>query len=182
MTSSTTAPSQIQLHPQPQPVDTTITGLTYVCASNSREVENLVTREFHADPNLHKNSNVELVGDYSTNGSPSVTFEWIWKWKPPRATEDRGGGWRNHCSVCSLFLFTILLSANLTICYPIANQISSLSSTIPEPTVFMPWPAFPTLFQAPPPSSATPALPLLHSTLALRLRFESPRPSLWTRA
>lgn len=89
------------------PTDTNIHGLTYVYASTPREVENLVTREFHADPNLHKNSNVELVGDYSTGGSPSVTFEWSWKWKPPKNTEDKGGGWRNSCSVRSCYrLFT----------------------------------------------------------------------------
>ncbi|KAK4454639.1 hypothetical protein QBC34DRAFT_137874 [Podospora aff. communis PSN243] len=81
------------------PSDTQINGLTFVYASNVREVENLVTREFHADPNLHKNANVALVGGaYSTEGSPSVTFEWTWKWKPPRNTEDKGGGWRNSCS------------------------------------------------------------------------------------
>lgn len=79
--------------------DTNISGLTYVCASTPREVENLVTREFHADPNLHKNANVDLVGDYGTYGSSSVSFEWTWKWKPPKALEDRGGGWRNSCSV-----------------------------------------------------------------------------------
>ncbi|KAI0175692.1 centaurin beta [Hypoxylon sp. FL1284] len=78
--------------------DTQINGLTYVYASSTRELENLVTREFHADPNLHKNANVELVGDYATGGSPSVTFEWSWKWKPPKVTEDAGGGWRNVCS------------------------------------------------------------------------------------
>ena len=81
------------------PVDTQINGLTYVCASNPREVENLVTREFHADPNLHKNANVDLVGDFNTGGSPSVTFDWAWKWKPPKSAEDKGGGWRNTCSV-----------------------------------------------------------------------------------
>jgi Arf-GAP with SH3 domain, ANK repeat and PH domain-containing protein len=79
--------------------DTNISGLTFVCASSSREVENLVTREFLADPNLHKNENVALVGDYSTSGSPSVSFEWTWKWKPPKATEDKEGGWRNTCNV-----------------------------------------------------------------------------------
>ncbi|CAK7224489.1 hypothetical protein SBRCBS47491_005569 [Sporothrix bragantina] len=79
-------------------VDTMINGLTFVQASNLREVENLLTREFHADPNLHKNSNVELVGDFSTGGSPSVTFDWSWRWKPPRSVEDKGGGWRNSCS------------------------------------------------------------------------------------
>ncbi|CAH0026667.1 unnamed protein product [Clonostachys rhizophaga] len=84
--------------PQPQPVESSITGLTYVYASTTREVENLVTREFHADPNLHKNANVELVGDYSTSGLPAVTFDWTWKWKPPKAMEDKGGGWRNSCS------------------------------------------------------------------------------------
>ncbi|KAK7923943.1 hypothetical protein PG985_005997 [Apiospora marii] len=80
------------------PTHTSINGLTYVYASTAREVENLVTREFHADPNLHKNSNVELVGDFSTGGSSSVSFEWSWRWKPPRPIEDRGGGWRNTCS------------------------------------------------------------------------------------
>ncbi|KAI2618528.1 centaurin beta [Hypoxylon sp. NC1633] len=79
-------------------VDTLLNGLTYVYASTSRDLENLVTREFHADPNLHKNANVELVGDYATDGNPSVTFDWSWKWKPPKATEDGGGGWRNVCS------------------------------------------------------------------------------------
>jgi len=83
------------------PVDTQIAGLTYVYASTPREVENLVTREFHADPNLHKNANVELVGDFTTGGSPSVSFEWTWKWKPPKPAEDKGGGWRNSCSVGS---------------------------------------------------------------------------------
>ncbi|KAF4630661.1 hypothetical protein G7Y89_g7474 [Cudoniella acicularis] len=79
-------------------VDTIINGLTYVSASTAKEVETLVTREFHADPNLHKNANVQLVGDFSTGGSQSVSFEWSWKWRPPKPTEDRGGGWRNHCS------------------------------------------------------------------------------------
>ncbi|RAL62459.1 hypothetical protein DID88_005025 [Monilinia fructigena] len=79
-------------------MDTVINGLTYVSASTAREVENLVTREFHADPNLHKNANVQLVGDYSTGGSQSVSFEWSWKWRPPKPVEDRGGGWRNNCS------------------------------------------------------------------------------------
>lgn len=79
-------------------VDTSINGLTFAFASNSKELDNLVTREFHADPNLHKNANVELIGDYSTGGSSSAKFEWSWKWRPPKATEDRGGGWRNTCS------------------------------------------------------------------------------------
>lgn len=85
--------------PNSPPADTNISGLTFAYGSTPREVENLVTREFHADPNLHKNANVELVGDYGTNGSPSVSFEWTWKWKPPKVNEDRGGGWRNSCSV-----------------------------------------------------------------------------------
>jgi hypothetical protein len=59
--------------------------------------------ESELDPNLHKNNNVDLVGDYSTSGNASVTFEWTWKWKPPKPAEDRGGGWRNSCSVWSSF-------------------------------------------------------------------------------
>lgn len=91
--------SQQSTDASPQIIDTSISGLTYAYGSTPREVENLVTREFHADPNLHKNANVELVGDYSTNSSPSVSFEWTWKWKAPRTNEDKGGGWRNSCSV-----------------------------------------------------------------------------------
>ncbi|KAF2109053.1 centaurin-beta-2 [Lophiotrema nucula] len=79
-------------------VDTIINGLTFVFASSTKELENLVTKEFHANPNLHKNPQVELVGDYATGGSPSVQFHWSWKWKPPKSIEDRGGGWRTSCS------------------------------------------------------------------------------------
>ncbi|KAF1996070.1 centaurin-beta-2 [Amniculicola lignicola CBS 123094] len=78
--------------------DTVINGLTFVFAPSSRELDNLVTREFHANPNLHKNPQVELVGDYATGGSPSVQFQWSWKWAPPKPVEDRGGGWRTSCS------------------------------------------------------------------------------------
>jgi len=79
-------------------VDTFIHGLTFAFASNARELDNLVTREFHSDPNLHKNANVEFIGEYSTGGNPSAKFDWTWKWRPPKPTEDRGGGWRNTCS------------------------------------------------------------------------------------
>ena len=88
-------------------VDTVINGLTFVFAPTLKELENLVTKEFHANPNLHKNPLVELVGDYSTGGSPSVLFHWSWKWTPPKPTEDRGGGWRTSCSVsCRPILFS----------------------------------------------------------------------------
>lgn len=82
----------------PELVDTVLTGLTFAHASNSKELDNLITREFHANPNLQNNSNVQLVGDYTTGGNPSVQFEWSWKWKPPKVVEDKGGGWRNSCS------------------------------------------------------------------------------------
>ncbi|KAJ5348141.1 uncharacterized protein N7506_001394 [Penicillium brevicompactum] len=82
----------------PEVADTNLTGLTFAHASNSKELDNLITREFHANPNLQNNSNVQLIGDYSTGGTPSVTFDWSWAWKPPKAMEDKGGGWRNSCS------------------------------------------------------------------------------------
>lgn len=82
----------------PGVTDTLLTGLTFAHASSSKDLDNLITREFHANPNLQNNSNVQLVGDFSTEGSPSVQFEWSWKWKPPKTTEDKGGGWRNSCS------------------------------------------------------------------------------------
>lgn len=83
----------------PEVTDTVLNGLTFAHASNSKELDNLITREFHANPNLQNNSNVQLIGDYSTDGNPSVSFEWSWRWKPPKGTEDKGGGWRNSCSL-----------------------------------------------------------------------------------
>ncbi|PNS20553.1 hypothetical protein CAC42_6003 [Sphaceloma murrayae] len=78
--------------------DTTITGLTFVFASSAKEIDQLVTREFHADPNIHKNPNVHVVGDYATSGAPSTQLSFSWRWRPPKASEDMGGGWRTTCS------------------------------------------------------------------------------------
>lgn len=80
-------------------IDTAINSLTFIFSSTTKELDTLVTREFNADPNLHKNPNVDLVGDYSTAGSPVQQFEWAWKWRPPKQEKDRGGGWRTSCSV-----------------------------------------------------------------------------------
>lgn len=82
-------------------IDTVINSLTFILASNPRELDTLLTREFNADPNLHRNPNVDLVGDYSTAGNASEEFEWAWRWRPPKSAEDKGGGWRNTCSVCT---------------------------------------------------------------------------------
>ncbi|KAL9070163.1 MAG: hypothetical protein Q9157_005912, partial [Trypethelium eluteriae] len=81
--------------------DTVLQGLTFIHAPGTKEIDNLVTREFNADPNLHKRSDVTLIGDgtYGTNGNQSVQFQWSWKWRPPKSNEDRGGGWRNSCSI-----------------------------------------------------------------------------------
>jgi len=92
--------------------DTIINGLTFVSASTARDVENVLTREFHADPNLHKKPNVQLVGDFTTGGSPSVQFSWTWRWKPPKSAEDRGGGWRNSCSVSRVQAMTARMSCS----------------------------------------------------------------------
>lgn len=108
-------------HPDSPPTDTHISGLTFAYGTNNREVDNLLTREFHADPNLHKNANVELVGDYGTTGSPAITFEWTWKWKPPRVNEDKSGGWRNSCSVSSAANPLVSAGARILICAPVCR-------------------------------------------------------------
>ena len=80
-------------------IDTFINGLTFAFASNRKDLETLVTREFFADINIHKNSNVELIcPQCTTAGSPSVQLYWSWKWRPPKLLEDKGGGWRNTCT------------------------------------------------------------------------------------
>lgn len=84
--------------PQPS-LDTIINSLTFMLGSTPKDLETLMTREFNADPNIHRNANVELVGDYTTGGSFVEQFEWAWKWRPPKVERDKGGGWRNACSV-----------------------------------------------------------------------------------
>lgn len=103
-------------------IDTFINGLTFAFASSNKDLDNLVTREFHADPNLHKNANVELVGDYSTNGNTSKRFDWSWRWRPPRAVEDKGGGWRNTCSFVEYDQRAHRLSTLATFTFWVQNQ------------------------------------------------------------
>ncbi|KAL8773139.1 MAG: hypothetical protein Q9209_001815 [Squamulea sp. 1 TL-2023] len=118
------------------PIDTFINGLTFAFASSSRDLENLVTREFHADPNLHKNSNVELVGDISTGGSQSVQFNWTWRWRPPKTFEDRGGGWRNICSFVEYDQRAHKLETLATFIFWVQSGQKTMNSPqIPSPTI-----------------------------------------------
>ncbi|KKA21128.1 ARF GTPase activator (Csx2) [Rasamsonia emersonii CBS 393.64] len=112
----------------PETIDTTLTGLTFAHASNVKELDNLITREFHANPNLQNNSNVQLIGDYSTKGSPSIQFEWSWKWKPPKAAEDRGGGWRNSCSFLDYDQRANRLNTLINVSFWVHNALRPLPS------------------------------------------------------
>lgn len=125
----------------PEVADTVLTGLTFAHASNSKELDNLITREFHANPNLQNNSNVQLVGDYSTEGSPSVQFDWTWKWKPPKAMEDRGGGWRNSCSFLDYDQRTNRLNTLAHFSFWVQNTVRLL----PSPQLAFPGPTAPEL-------------------------------------
>ncbi|EEP82934.1 conserved hypothetical protein [Uncinocarpus reesii 1704] len=114
----------------PEAVDTTLKGVTFAHASNSKELDNLITREFHANPNLQNNSNVQHVGTFSTGGSPSVQFDWTWKWKPPKRAEDRGGGWKNCCSFLDYDERTNRLNTLATFTFWVQNATRPLSSPI----------------------------------------------------
>ena len=117
-------------------MDTVINGLTFAFSSSSRDLDNLVTREFHADPNLHKNPNVALVGDITTGGSQSVQFDWTWKWRPPKSIEDKGGGWRNICSFVEYDQRAHKLETLATFIFWVqASQKSLNSPQIPSPTI-----------------------------------------------
>jgi len=112
----------------PDAIDTFINGLTFAFASSNKDLDNLVTREFHADPNLHKNANVELVGDYATGGSPSIRFDWSWKWRPPKIVEDKGGGWRNICSFVEYDQRAHRLSTLATFTFWVQNNPRAVNS------------------------------------------------------
>ena len=121
-------------------LDTQIAGLTYIFASTPKEVDNLTVREFHSDPNLHKNPNVQLVGDYSTGGNASVQFTWSWKWRPPRPVEDRGGGWRNSCSFVEYNQRAHRLDTLATFNFWVANSQRYLSAAPKSPRFEMSMP------------------------------------------
>lgn len=167
----------------PEVADTVLTGLTFAHASNSKELDNLITREFHANPNLQNNSNVQLIGDYSTEGTPSVSFEWSWRWKPPKAPEDKGGGWRNSCSFLDYdqrtnrlntlahFSFWVhnsvrllpsprVLSPNLELPVPPRSRIPSTQSAVSHSSDTDPVPSQQHLPSTTPPESADLAPPL----------------------
>ncbi|KMU92303.1 centaurin-beta-2 [Coccidioides immitis H538.4] len=114
----------------PEAIDTTLKGVTFAHASNSKELDNLITREFHANPNLQNNSNVQHVGTFSTEGSPSIQFDWSWKWKPPKRAEDRGGGWRNCCSFLDYDERTNRLNTLATFTFWVQNATRPLSSPV----------------------------------------------------
>ncbi|KAJ5306670.1 hypothetical protein PENANT_c003G08053 [Penicillium antarcticum] len=125
----------------PEVADTSLTGLTFAHASNSKELDNLITREFHANPNLQNNSNVQLIGDYSTGGTPSVSFDWCWRWKPPKVTEDKGGGWRNSCSFLDYDQRTNRLNTLAHFSFWVHNSVRLLPSPqISSPNLELPVP------------------------------------------
>lgn len=111
-------------------IDTLIKGLTFAFAPTLKDLDALVTREFNADPNLHKNPNVDLVGDYSTEGAPVEQFEWSWKWRPPKVVEDRGGGWRNSCSFVEYDQRAHRLNTLITFSFWVQN--TSLRRELPQ--------------------------------------------------
>ncbi|MCJ1307906.1 hypothetical protein MMC25_001554 [Agyrium rufum] len=115
--------------------DTVLNGLTFAFAPTKRELDTLVTREFHADVNLHKNSNVELVrSQVSTEGSPSAQLEWSWKWRPPKPIEDKGGGWRNTCTFAEYNQRAHRLQPLATFSFWVHNaQRGMMSPQLPSP-------------------------------------------------
>ncbi|KAJ5085595.1 hypothetical protein N7532_010366 [Penicillium argentinense] len=133
----------------PEVANTNLTGLTFAHASNSKELDNLITREFHANPNLQNNSNVQLIGDFSTDGAPSVSFGWTWKWKPPKTTEDKGGGWRNSCSFLDYDQRTNRLNTLAHFSFWVHNSVRLL----PSPSMSSPRLELP----VPPPRSRIPS-------------------------
>jgi len=115
--------------PASSSTDTSINGLTFLFAGSTRELDNLVTREFHADPNLHKNSNVELVAsDLSTRGLSRVETTWSWRWRPPKQSEDIGGGWKNICTFVEYDARAHRLNTLATFAFWVQNTRRALNS------------------------------------------------------
>ncbi|ETI29177.1 hypothetical protein G647_01630 [Cladophialophora carrionii CBS 160.54] len=122
-------------------LDAAVTGLTFAYAHNAKELDTLVTREFHADPNLHKNSNVQFIGDFGTRGSPSVSYEWTWRWKPPKPQEDKGGGWRSCCSFLEYDSRAHRLNTLASFTFWVQNMATANGHPLASPSLDIP--AFP---------------------------------------
>lgn len=118
--------------------ETAISGLTFAFAPNSRELDTLITREFHANPNLHKNANVQLIGDFATSGSPAIEYDWNWRWRPPKAAEDRGGGWRNTCSFLEYDSRAHRLNTLASFSFWVQNKMQAPGTPIQSPTTELP--------------------------------------------
>ncbi|KAK9458797.1 uncharacterized protein V1516DRAFT_643472 [Lipomyces oligophaga] len=73
-----------------------IAGLTFMAASNGRQLDTMLTKELQFDPNIQNRSNVKFIGDYSSSKSSKV-LEWSWTWQPPHDFVDQFNGWRNSC-------------------------------------------------------------------------------------
>ncbi|CAG8477971.1 8965_t:CDS:2 [Ambispora gerdemannii] len=69
-------------------------GLTFINATNEKELARILTVEFNVDPNLHRHANVALLGDFTPK---QEEIEWTWKWVPPHTMDESHHGWRNHC-------------------------------------------------------------------------------------
>ncbi|KAG9304459.1 hypothetical protein G9A89_020023 [Geosiphon pyriformis] len=72
-------------------------GLTFINAANEKELARILTVEFNDDPNLHKHPNVDLLGNFVSDGTQPDLIEWTWKWEPPHLMDEDHHGWRNHC-------------------------------------------------------------------------------------
>ena len=125
-------PPNTAASPLESATDSNINGLTFIFASNSKDLDVLVTREFHADPNLHKNSNVELVGaELSTRGSPSIQLDYTWKWRPPKQSEDKGAGWRNTCTFVEYDQRAHRLNTLATFSFWVQNTRAAIAASPP---------------------------------------------------
>lgn len=57
-----------------------------------------------------------------------MQFDWTWKWKPPKAHEDKGGGWRNCCSFLEYDQRTNRLNTIASFTFWVQNVVRPLSS------------------------------------------------------
>ena len=118
-----------------------INGLTFIFAPSAKDLDILATREFNADPNFHKNPNVELVkSEILTGGSSSVQLDYSWKWRPPKPLEDRGGGWRNVCAFLEYDQRAHKLSTLASFSFWVQNTRSSVGMQMlsPQPDMLGP--------------------------------------------
>lgn len=77
---------------------TGLSSLTFVSAGSVKQLDSFIKNEFFHNPNIQKEKNVVLLGDFNAKGDHPqiISFDFLWQWHAPEPNSDKG----NKSVVC----------------------------------------------------------------------------------